>query len=94
MHRLSLSAVRGLPALPLAFAAALAAAQPAPDPVLEVRGLWRVEQARTEPLYERGRARLDFGADWAASHPRTLFLLQEEAQAWARGGVLKLTMRD
>jgi len=40
------------------------------------------------------QARLDFGADWAASHPRTLFLLQEEAQAWARGGVLKLSLRS
>ena len=26
-------------------------------------GLWRVDQARTEPIYERGRARLDCGAD-------------------------------
>jgi exopolyphosphatase/guanosine-5'-triphosphate,3'-diphosphate pyrophosphatase len=40
------------------------------------------------------QASLDFPADWAASHPRTLFLLQEEAQAWARGGVLKLALRD
>jgi exopolyphosphatase/guanosine-5'-triphosphate,3'-diphosphate pyrophosphatase len=40
------------------------------------------------------QARLDFSADWAASHPRTLYLLQEEVQAWARGGVLKLALRD
>ncbi|WP_298825298.1 exopolyphosphatase [uncultured Piscinibacter sp.] len=40
------------------------------------------------------QARVDFSADWAASHPRTLFLLQEEVQAWARGGVLKLSLRD
>ncbi len=37
-------------------------------------------------------ARLAFDADWAATHPRTLYLLQEEAQAWARGGVLRLAL--
>lgn len=37
---------------------------PAPaDPALEVRGRWRIEQARTEPIYDRALARLDFGAD-------------------------------
>jgi len=40
-----------------------AAAQPAPAAALEVAGLWRVEQARSEPLYDRSRARLDFGAE-------------------------------
>ena len=38
-------------------------------------------------------ARVEFSDEWAASHPRTLFLLQEEVQAWARGGVLKLSLR-
>ncbi|MBX3606276.1 MAG: Ppx/GppA family phosphatase [Piscinibacter sp.] len=38
-------------------------------------------------------ARLDFDADWAATHPRTLHLLHEEAEAWSRGGVLKLSLR-
>jgi heat shock protein HslJ len=28
-----------------------------------VRGAWRIEQARTEPLLDRRQARLDFGAD-------------------------------
>lgn len=37
-------------------------------------------------------ARVEFSAEWAAAHPRTLFLLQEEVQAWARGGVLKLSL--
>ncbi len=40
------------------------------------------------------QARLTFDAAWAAAHPRTLYLLREELQAWARGGVLKLTLRD
>lgn len=38
------------------------------------------------------QARVDFSADWAAAHPRTLYLLQEEVVAWARGGVLKLSL--
>ncbi len=37
-------------------------------------------------------ARLSFDAGWAQSHPRTLYLLREEAQAWGRGGTLKLTL--
>ncbi len=40
---------------------------------------------------ERG-ARLRFMPAWAASHPRTLYLLQQEAQAWARSGVLELAL--
>ncbi|MFZ2990869.1 exopolyphosphatase [Ideonella sp.] len=31
-----------------------------------------------------GVARLSFSADWAQSHPRTLHLLREEAESWAR----------
>jgi len=38
------------------------------------------------------QARLDLSAEWAASNPRALYLLQEEVQAWARGGVLKLSL--
>ena len=37
-------------------------------------------------------ARLRFTADWAASHPRALYLLQQEAQVWARSGVLELVL--
>jgi exopolyphosphatase/guanosine-5'-triphosphate,3'-diphosphate pyrophosphatase len=43
----------------------------------------------------RPRARdalLSFTPGWAESHPRTLFLLQEEAAAWARNGTLKLQL--
>jgi heat shock protein HslJ len=43
------------------MAAFPAAAEPAPAAALEVAGLWRIDQARTEPLYDRSRARLDFG---------------------------------
>ncbi len=40
------------------------------------------------------QAQLSFASDWVAAHPRTLYLLQEEVQAWARGGVLRLALRD
>jgi exopolyphosphatase/guanosine-5'-triphosphate,3'-diphosphate pyrophosphatase len=43
---------------------------------------------------ERGprTARLGYTAAWARTHPRTVYLLQQEAQAWARSGVLELTL--
>lgn len=47
----------------LACAHAGAQTPPAADPALEVRGRWRIEQARTEPIYDRALARLEFGAD-------------------------------
>jgi exopolyphosphatase/guanosine-5'-triphosphate,3'-diphosphate pyrophosphatase len=37
-------------------------------------------------------AQLSFSPAWAESHPRTLFLLREEAEAWARGGALRLIL--
>jgi len=36
---------------------------------------------------------LTFGEAWAASRPRTLYLLQEEVQAWERSGALSLVLR-
>ena len=44
-------------------------------------------------LRARGReAVLDFSPAWAESRPRTLYLLQEEAAAWGRGGPLRLVL--
>jgi exopolyphosphatase/guanosine-5'-triphosphate,3'-diphosphate pyrophosphatase len=44
-------------------------------------------------LRGRGReAQLQFGDDWAATHPRTLFLLRQEAETWARSGALNLRL--
>lgn len=42
-----------------------ACATPAPHDAVDrdVRGAWRIEQARTEPMYDKRLARLDFGAD-------------------------------
>ncbi|MDO9075412.1 MAG: Ppx/GppA phosphatase family protein [Rubrivivax sp.] len=41
----------------------------------------------------RGRGRdaiVDYGGAWAEGHPRTVFLLREEALAWGRSGPLRL----
>lgn len=44
-------------------------------------------------LRARGRdALLQFGARWAEGHPRTRFLLQEEAATWGRSGPLALLL--
>lgn len=43
--------------------AAVSQPTPAPDPALDVRGAWRIEQARSEPMLDRRNARLDFGSD-------------------------------
>ncbi len=39
------------------------------------------------------QALLSFGEAWAETHPRTLFLLREEVDMWARGGTLKLALQ-
>lgn len=36
--------------------------------------------------------RLHFSDEWAATHPRTLYLLQQEALAWTRSAVLELAL--
>jgi exopolyphosphatase / guanosine-5'-triphosphate,3'-diphosphate pyrophosphatase len=44
-------------------------------------------------LRANGReALLRFSPQWAQTHPRTLFLLQEEAAIWARSGPLRLVL--
>ena len=49
--------------------------------------------ARALKLRRQGRAlTLSLPKDWATSQPRAVFLLQEEAQAWARNGGLTLTV--
>jgi exopolyphosphatase/guanosine-5'-triphosphate,3'-diphosphate pyrophosphatase len=41
---------------------------------------------------DAGNALLAYSPAWAESHPRTLHLLQEEAEAWSRQGSLKLVL--
>ena len=44
-------------------------------------------------LRARGReATLGYTASWAESHPRTVYLLQEEATNWSRSGPLRLIL--
>ena len=44
-------------------------------------------------LRARGReALLDYSAEWAASRPRTVFLLHEEAETWGRAAPLRLLL--
>jgi exopolyphosphatase/guanosine-5'-triphosphate,3'-diphosphate pyrophosphatase len=50
---------------------------------------------RSDALALRARgldALLHYGAPWAETHPRTLYLLQQEAEAWARSGPLRLVL--
>ena len=39
-----------------------------------------------------GGARLSFSPQWTEDHPRTAYLLREEADLWARQGALLLTL--
>ena len=49
--------------------------------------------SRALTLRAKGReATLGFSATWAEQHPRTLYLLREEADIWARSGPLKLVL--
>lgn len=44
-------------------------------------------------LRARGRdAIVDFAGSWAENHPRTVYLLREEALAWGRSGPLRLVL--
>jgi exopolyphosphatase / guanosine-5'-triphosphate,3'-diphosphate pyrophosphatase len=41
----------------------------------------------------KDRIKLSFSAEWAATHPRTLYLLEQEAEAWSKGGVYALALK-
>jgi exopolyphosphatase / guanosine-5'-triphosphate,3'-diphosphate pyrophosphatase len=41
----------------------------------------------------KDRARVSFSPEWAATHPRTLYLLEQEAEAWSKSGAYGLTLR-
>jgi exopolyphosphatase/guanosine-5'-triphosphate,3'-diphosphate pyrophosphatase len=52
-------------------------------------------EVASDALSLRARARdavLGWPEGWAETHPRTLFLLQEEAETWARSGPLRLQL--
>jgi exopolyphosphatase / guanosine-5'-triphosphate,3'-diphosphate pyrophosphatase len=41
----------------------------------------------------KDRAQVSFSTEWAASRLRTLYLLQQEVEAWSRSGAFQLTLR-
>lgn len=71
--------------------------------------IWQLLSLRLAVIKAHARDRLDKAAmrlqrrdqavelqmapGWAARHPRTVYLLQEELQAWARSGLLELSLR-
>ena len=55
------------------------------------RGAVDAERAAAEARRRHGAARASAPA-WAESHPRTLHLLREEAETWARQGPLRLAL--
>ncbi|WP_425258288.1 exopolyphosphatase [Rubrivivax sp. RP6-9] len=55
------------------------------------------DAVRNDALQLRARGRdalLGYAPGWARTHPRTVFLLHEEAAAWARTGALRLQLPD
>ena len=42
----------------------------------------------------KDRARISFSADWAAAHPRTLYLLEQEVEAWSKSGSYTLALKS
>ncbi len=41
----------------------------------------------------KDRARISFSAEWAATHPRTLYLLEQEVEAWSKSGAYALALK-
>ncbi len=41
----------------------------------------------------KDRARLSFSAEWATTHSRTLYLLEQEVEAWSKSGAYVLALR-
>jgi exopolyphosphatase / guanosine-5'-triphosphate,3'-diphosphate pyrophosphatase len=42
----------------------------------------------------KDRIRVAFSAEWADTHPRTLYLLQQEVEAWSKSGVCALALKS
>lgn len=52
-----------------------------------------VDPAAMQLRRQGAQALLDFREGWAETHPRTAFLMREEAGTWARNGPIKLMLR-
>ena len=60
--------------------------------VIKCHARGKVDSSALKLQRDAKSLRLAFSPEWAASHPRTLYLLQQEAEAWARSGVLELAL--
>ena len=60
--------------------------------VIKCHARGRVSPDALQLTRRTDEARLQFSSRWADDHPRTLYLLREEAEAWARNGPLRLTL--
>ena len=60
--------------------------------VIKCHARGRVDTNALRLRRDGARAALSFSREWAATHPRTLFLLEEEAETWNRGGPLQLVL--
>ena len=41
----------------------------------------------------KDRARISFSPEWATAHPRTLYLLEQEVEAWSKSGAYALALK-
>ena len=61
--------------------------------VIECHARGEVDASGVHLLRESdGEARLAFSPEWAEAHPRTAYLLREEAELWSRQGGLKVVL--
>lgn len=62
--------------------------------VIKCHARGKVDSSALKLQRQAKALRLGFSPAWAAAHPRTLYLLQQEAEAWARSGVLELALAE
>jgi exopolyphosphatase/guanosine-5'-triphosphate,3'-diphosphate pyrophosphatase len=60
--------------------------------VIECHARGEVDARGLQLSRSGNEARLNFSARWAEEHPRTAYLLREEAEVWNRQGALMLTL--
>jgi exopolyphosphatase/guanosine-5'-triphosphate,3'-diphosphate pyrophosphatase len=60
--------------------------------VIKCHARGRIDPDALRLSRDGSRATLAFTRDWADTHPRTLYLLEEEAAAWNRGGPLQMVL--
>nr|WP_316644151.1 exopolyphosphatase [uncultured Roseateles sp.] len=61
--------------------------------VIKAHARDRLDKSAMQLRHRDQAVELQMAPGWAAAHPRTVYLLQEELQAWARSGLLELTLK-